>query len=188
MEAQFDAPTDIRLQLSAEFLVSAFNSGIGRFPIAAARDDLKGIEKAIKMAEIVETELGKLSPQLQLAFVEIEERSRPYDVTRAGFPRQTRQVKTNLIKLKRLHQMHRRSSKVDWHSIALGKECIEVWARYSNLPIPNTVHNDALGPFGRFLQDCLDVVASSLRPGIEPPKAGSVMRALQPFIRNDPKK
>lgn len=69
--------------------------------------------------------------------------------------------------------------KVDWEACALASTAEKIWKQRTGKEAPKTLHADALGPFGRFLQDVCDAVSARYRPESKPISARSALRALR---------
>lgn len=66
--------------------------------------------------------------------------------------------------------------RVDWRACSIARYSIEIWRNRVKQEPPKTVHADAPGPFGRFLEDILSELYTSARQS--PPSARSAMRAF----------
>lgn len=74
------------------------------------------------------------------------------------------------------------NSKVDWKACATAHLARVAWEKRLGKVAPISAHADAPGPFGRFLQDVLDVLYNGFWHD-EPPSARSALRALENITR-----
>ena len=92
---------------------------------------------------------------------------------------QIREIQRELKLLRRIIERNGVDKRVNWQAAAIAGCARNYWRRVTNTEPPSTIHADAPGPFGRFLQDVLDELFSTLEPSKAAPSARSAMRALQ---------
>ena len=72
--------------------------------------------------------------------------------------------------------------RVDWRACGIAWYSTDIWLHRTGAVAPSTVHADAPGPFGRFLQDVLDLLYTASH--LTPPSARSAMRALSNITKD----
>jgi hypothetical protein len=169
----------------------SFRNGLVIFD-AHRQDDQTKIRRLLKDWQSIQDTINELSPRAQLDFIAIEERivlrfgslqrKTPAGIPFPTYPSQI--IPLVFTRLERLHRAKRMRGRTDWYAAAAAKDCAEIWSGVTGTPAPTFVHHDALGPFGTFLQDALDIVAGTYRPSRPPPSAATAMRALAEINRS----
>ncbi|MBM2323832.1 MULTISPECIES: hypothetical protein [Marivita] len=170
--------------LVAARLSNLYSRGQEAFQGGRSAQDTETLREAVSLA----SKLDKLYWQMSLptrndfnSYLEAEvlfDDSDPNGFRLSGYNAHSHNLKKALQECLATLPTVKRDRNIDWKSCAVAASLRKVWEIRTGKKAPNTLHADALGPFGELLEDLLAQLDETF-PGFgSPVSARSAMRAL----------
>ena len=180
-----DRPSDyleLKIPLIAEFFVQAFARPQGSFIFGSRKSDLELLDHADDLFTELLLFKDEMSSPLHMALTEMDMRKRGrgrHFTDSFDFFESIEAVRHDVRILARMVRRYSSDKRVNWKAASIAGWATEVWEHVGGKRPPVSVHADVPGPFGRFVQDILELLYSEYASDENVPSARSATRALQ---------